>query len=380
MGVIDGSPRSATAVAAEECKLLRINVEQFQALLGRTKSFHAELLVKLVSRFRDAQKAWIGETEMPRQETSAMGPGYAMLARHRDIAEALDRGEIVPFFQPIVDLASGEWHGFEALARWRCPHKGLTLPADFLPLVERTGLIRRIDLAIAERAMTLVGSIGGDHAPYINVNFSAWHFRDKKLLPTIMGLLDRTGLAPHRLRVELTESLMLDDPVAALHIMTDLAGIGVLLALDDFGTGYSSLSVLHRMPIHILKIDRALVNGVLTQDRQRNVLRNVVTLAHDLGMEIIPEGIEDIDTAAAVMALGCHTGQGFLFARPTPAEDAIAAWDRQVGPLIRALSSARYLPHRVKIRTDRTARPLSTWVGRDILPRPGLIGRCSRTN
>jgi EAL domain-containing protein (putative c-di-GMP-specific phosphodiesterase class I) len=326
MGVIDGFPRSATAVAADECKLLRITVEQFQALLGRSESFHAELLAKLVSRFRDAQKALIDGTGAPRQETSAMGPGYAMLARHRDIADALDRGEIVPFFQPIVDLASGKWCGFEALARWWCPPKGLTHPAEFLPLAERTGLIRRIDLAMAERSMRLVGSIGGDRAPYINVNFSAWHFRDSNLLPTIKRLLDRTGLAPQRLRLELTESLMLDDPNAALRIMTELAGIGVRLALDDFGTGYSSLSVLHRMPIHILKIDRGLVTGVLTQDRQRNILRNVVTLALDLGMEIVPEGIEDIDTAAAVMALGCHVGQGFLFARPTPAEDAIAAW------------------------------------------------------
>ncbi len=331
MGIIDGSPRTATAVAAEDGKLLRITGDQFRALLGRTEPFHAELLVKLVARFREAQRAWMDGSLLPRQESSAMGPGYAMLARHRDLVDALDRGEIVPFVQPIVELSSGRWRGFEVLARWRSPGSGLLLPDDFLPLAERTGLIRRIDLHIAEHAMRAVAAVEGASPPYVNINFSAWHFRDDRLLPNLQGLLEKTGLAAGRVHVELTETLMLDDPERALRIMSGLEDIGVKLALDDFGTGYSSLSVLHRMPIHILKIDRTLVTGVLAEGRPRRVLRNVVSLAGDLGMEIVPEGIEDAETAEILQQLGCRIGQGYLFARPMPLDQAITAWKTSAG-------------------------------------------------
>lgn len=255
-----------------------------------------------------------------------MGPGYAMLAHHRDLANALDHGEIVPFLQPIVDLASGQWRGFEALARWCLPGASPLSPSEFLPLAERTGLIRRIDLHIAEHAMRAVNAIKDASLPYININFSAWHFKDDRLLQIMRDLLERTGLAAERVRIELTETLMLDDPDRALKIMTDLESLGIRLALDDFGTGYSSLSVLHSMPIHILKIDRALVSGVLTEGRPRHVLRNVVALAGDLGMDIVIEGIEDEETAKTLRQLGCRIAQGFLFARPMPVDQAIAAW------------------------------------------------------
>lgn len=326
MGVIDGSPRTATAVAAEDCKLLRITIDQFRSLLGHGEPFHAELLVKLVSRFRDAQRAWLDGSLLPRHESSEMGPGYAMLARHRDLADALDRGEIIPYLQPIVDLSSGRWLGFEALARWQSPATGLRPPSDFLPLAERTGLIRRIDLHIAESAMRAISSIDEGSQPYININFSAWHFKDDRLLPNIQDLLQKTGLAAHRVRVELTETLMLDDPNRALRIMSGLEAIGVKLALDDFGTGYSSLSVLHRMPIHILKIDRTLVTGVLAEGRPRSVMRTIAALARDLGMEIVTEGVENAETVRVLEQLGCHVGQGFLFARPMPLEEAISTW------------------------------------------------------
>ena len=326
MGVIDGAPRNAGAQAAEDCRLVHITTEQFQGLLGRTEPFHAELLLKVVSRFRDTQRQLLAGSQIPRVETSGIGPGYAMLARHRDIDAALDRGEIEPFFQPIVDMETGRWRGFEALARWCSPELGVIPPIDFLPLAERTGLIRRIDWVIAERAIELCRQVEGDRGPYVNLNFSAWHFRYDRLVPTLTEMLERHRLPPSRVRVELTETLMLDDPDRALTIMSELAEIGVKLALDDFGTGYSSLSVLHRMPIHVLKIDRSLVTGCLVPGRRRMILRNVVLLAQDLGMDIVTEGVEDAETVAALRELGCSVGQGFLFARPMPAATAIADW------------------------------------------------------
>ncbi|HIJ63038.1 MAG TPA: EAL domain-containing protein [Rhodospirillaceae bacterium] len=325
MAVIDGSPRSASASVAEDCRLLRIDQEQFNALLGRVEPFHAELMHKLVARFRHATRVFLQGGD-PGSFTAPVGPGYAMLAEHRDIAEAIGRGEIEPYLQPIVDLATNRWRGFEALARWRCPRRGLRQPADFLPLAERTGLIRQIDWAIARQAMLVVKDLDGHPPPYLNINFSAWHFRDGQLAPTLAALLAETGMPASRVRVELTESLMLDEPEIAMREMRDIAALGAQVALDDFGTGYSSLSVLHRMPIHVLKIDRVLMDGVTRPGRPRSVMRNLVALAADLAMEIVCEGIEDAETVAALRDLGCGLGQGYLFARPMAGEQLAAVW------------------------------------------------------
>jgi EAL domain-containing protein (putative c-di-GMP-specific phosphodiesterase class I) len=249
-----------------------------------------------------------------------------MLASHGDITEALERGEIEPFFQPHMDMTTGGWIGFEALARWRNPQSGMVQPSQFLPLAERTGLIRHIDLAIADRSMAICQAIPGERRPYLNLNFSAWHFRDENLVQRIAQLLEKHGFAPERLRVELTETLMLDEPDRALRIMTALAELGIKLALDDFGTGFSSLSVLHLMPIDILKIDQSLTLGVLREGRPRTVLKHVIALARDLGMETIVEGVETQAMAEALIELGCHVGQGYHLARPLPAEEATAGW------------------------------------------------------
>ena len=328
MGLIDGSPRSASAVAQEDCRLLPIDIDTFNAMLGRTEPFQAELLTKLVMRFREAQKSLLDGTGTVRTETSEAGPGYAALARHRDISQALKQGEIEPYFQPCVDLVTGKWLGFEALARWRMPQsQEVVPPLQFLPLAERTGLIRQIDLAIADRALGFCQKVGGNSRPYIHVNFSAWHFRDDEDFVARFALLLESQYAdPRTVRVELTETMMLDDPDSASRIMSGLADLGVKLALDDFGTGFSSLSVLHRMPIDIIKIDRSLVVGALSEPRRHTVLRHVIAMARDLGIEVVAEGIESRETADALVQLGCMAGQGSYFAWPMPAAKAAEGW------------------------------------------------------
>lgn len=325
MAVIDSSPRSASASVAEECNLVRIDRDQFNALMGRVEPFQAELVHKLVARFRQATRRFL-EGGDPASYSAPAGPGYAMLSHHRDLAAALDRGEIEPFFQPIVELATNRWLGFEALARWRCPQKGLRQPGEFLPLAERTGLIRQIDWSIARQALLRVKDLGGKSPPYVNLNFSAWHFRDDRLVPTLAALLEETGMPAARVRVELTETLMLDEPENAMRVMNDIAALGARVVLDDFGTGYSSLSVLHRMPIHALKLDYVMVAGVSTPGRQRKIIRNLVALAADLAMDIVCEGVEDAETVAALREVGCAVGQGYLFARPMPGDQLVAIW------------------------------------------------------
>jgi EAL domain-containing protein (putative c-di-GMP-specific phosphodiesterase class I) len=331
MGIIDGARRTATAMVLEDCRLLCISAEQFLALLDQSEPFHTELLKKLVIRFREAQNAWMDGNQLPRLESAEMGPGYAMLARHRDIAQAIERGEIVPYLQPVVDLTTGRWQGFEALARWHDPVEGLRLPQDFMPLAECTGLVQRIDLSIAQQAMDALKNLPGAPPPFLNLNFSAWHFREKRLLTAVTTLLERTGFSAGRLCIELTETQMLDNADQARQLMADLQTQGIRIALDDFGTGYSSLSVLHQMPFQILKIDRGLVAGVLVDGRPRHVLKNLVALAADLAMDVVTEGVEDDASARALAGLGCRMGQGYLYGRPMPLDAAMAAWISRQG-------------------------------------------------
>jgi EAL domain-containing protein (putative c-di-GMP-specific phosphodiesterase class I) len=327
MGVIDGAPRTASATVAENCRLIRVSAGQFHEALARSEPFHAELLRKLVQRFRASQKALIEGRRAPRLESSNVGAGYAELAQQRDISEALVRGEIEPFLQPIVDLETGRLRGFEALARWRCAKRGVVPPFDFLPLAERTGLIRLIDLAVAERALAIVaGMDASEGGPFISLNFSAWHFRDDGLVAGLKAMLLASKVAPQRVRVELTETVMIEDPDMAERNMTALSELGVHLALDDFGAGYSSMSVLARMPIDVLKIDRSLVQDILRPGRPRSVFRAIMGLAEDIGMQVVAEGIEDEATRQALLDLGCRHGQGYLFGRPLPADEAVKAW------------------------------------------------------
>lgn len=326
MGLIDGAPRSATAVAKQDCRLLRFDLEQFNALLGSNDPFHSELLGKLVARFRAAQRDFLAGTPELRSETSDLGPGYAMLARYKEVSDALDQGAIIPNFQPVIEMTTGRWLGFEAMARWRQADGSLRSPAEFVPLAERTGLIRQIDLTISRMAMEFCQSIPGDRRPMLHLNFSAWHFRDERLVAQLTDLLNTHQIDPDTIRIELTESLMLDDPDGALRVMTKLSSLGVKLALDDFGTGFSSLSVLHQMPIDVLKIDRSLILGVLQRDRSLIVLKHVLALASDLGMEIVMEGVEDAATARALVELGCEVAQGYHFAYPLAPEEAARVW------------------------------------------------------
>ena len=332
MGVIDGAPRTASATAAENCRLIQVSASQFHDALARSEPFHAELLRKLVQRFRASQAALIEGRRTPRLESSGVGAGYAELAQQRDISEALVKGEIEPFLQPIVDLDSGRLRGFEALARWRCARRGVVPPFEFLPLAERTGLIRLIDLAVAERALGIIAGMsdGNGGGPFVSLNFSAWHFRDDGLVAGLKTMLLASKVPPERVRVELTETVMIEDPDMAERNMTALSALGVHMALDDFGAGYSSMSVLARMPIDVLKIDRSLVQDILRPGRPRSVFRAIMGLAEDIGMQVVAEGIEDEATRQALLDLGCRHGQGYLFGRPLPADEAIKAWAERI--------------------------------------------------
>ncbi|MCB1569600.1 MAG: bifunctional diguanylate cyclase/phosphodiesterase, partial [Xanthomonadales bacterium] len=243
-----------------------------------------------------------------------------MLDLESEMRRALTRNEFEPYLQPIVRLADGAVLGYEALLRWRHASRGLLLPADFLALAEDTGNIEQIDWQIYEQVFSAIPGLEDSQA-YVSINVSARHFRAPNLTASLLDLLRAYQVPPSRVRIEVTEGALLQDPDQAARTMLSLRDAGVLTSLDDFGTGYSSLSYLHRFPLHSLKIDRSFV-AELQSDLSGSaaaVVRAIRALAGSLGMEVIAEGIETKAQCDALMRLECSIGQGFLFALPRPA-------------------------------------------------------------
>ena len=236
-----------------------------------------------------------------------------------DLRRAIARAEFEPHFQSIVSLTDGKVLGYEALLRWRHPERGLLLPADFLSTAEDNGSIEQIDWHIFAMACAQAHDLPSD--TYVAINVSARRLRVAGFDQIALGMIGASGLSPHRVRLEITEGALLDEPEQMRHMLLRLRYAGVLVQLDDFGTGYSSLSYLHRFPIHALKIDRSFVADLSKKGGSSAVERAITALARSLDIEIIAEGVETEQQSKLLIDLGCATGQGFLFSRPLPIDE-----------------------------------------------------------
>ncbi|NQY49468.1 MAG: EAL domain-containing protein [Colwellia sp.] len=247
------------------------------------------------------------------------------LSLEADIREAIAWQEFIPYFQPIIQLDNRELKGFEALARWQSTKRGFVYPNDFIPLAEETDLIQAIDLQIIEKACQQLklwqDELGCDDL-YVSCNLFSKQFFSTSLPHDIEKVLQETGLAPHNLRVELTERALLENAEIVLTNMQALKDMGVKILLDDFGTGYSSLGYLHRFPIDILKIDRSFISNVHEHENHSAIIRTIVDLANNLQMATVGEGIENLADAELLQEKGCIYGQGYYFAKPMSPKDA----------------------------------------------------------
>ncbi|HEV7665104.1 MAG TPA: EAL domain-containing protein [Chloroflexota bacterium] len=241
------------------------------------------------------------------------------------LRRALDRGELRVYFQPVVDLATGRVNELEALARWDRPGRGIVSPDVFIPVAEETGLIVPIGLWVLEEACRWAQHWQGlslsEQPLVVSVNLSARQFQNPDLLSDIKRTLRETGLNPHRLKLEITESVVMQDAQATIETLRALKVLGIQVAIDDFGTGYSSLSYLKRLPVDTLKIDRTFVNGLGFDTQDTAIVDSVVALARTLQLSVTGEGVETQAQARHLRQLGCERGQGFLFARPLPPKD-----------------------------------------------------------
>jgi len=236
-----------------------------------------------------------------------------------DLRQAVEQKEFSVFYQPIVCLQTGRLSGFEALVRWNHPRRGLVSPGDFIPVAEETGLIVPIGDWVLNEACKHIRECQLNSPSHrslsLSVNLSARQVAQPDLLEQIKQALATSKLNPHCLKLEITESVVMENAEAAALMFKQLRSLGVQLSIDDFGTGYSSLSYLHRFPLNYLKIDRSFVMR-LTTDNDNAIVRTISTLARNLGMEVIAEGIETEEQYQQLKMLGCEYGQGYLFSRP----------------------------------------------------------------
>ena len=240
-----------------------------------------------------------------------------------DLRRALARGEFMPYYQPITRLHDGATMGFEALVRWQHPQRGVLDPGQFLAVAEDNGSAEAMDWMMFERVAAEAAQLLGENG-FVSINLSARHFRNAGLTARLLALLARHDLAPERLRIEVTERVLLDNPEEFKRTLAELREQGIAVSLDDFGTGYSSLSYLHQYPLQTLKIDRSFVIA-LDDGEQGNgyaVIRTIQALASALGMSVIAEGVEDDAQRELLLKLGCTYGQGYLYGWPQP----LAAW------------------------------------------------------
>jgi c-di-GMP-specific phosphodiesterase len=252
--------------------------------------------------------------------------GLSRLALEGDLRGAVGRGEIGPFFQPIVRLSSGELSGFEALCRWRHPRRGLLPPDEFLPLAEEMGLMEEIGERMIRASARQLSEWQAKHPPAwqltCSVNLSTGEIHREGLVEDVAGLIAKYRLRTGALKLEITESDIMRDPEGAAVVLKALRGAGAGLALDDFGTGFSSLSYLTRLPFDTLKIDRYFVRTMGANPGSAKIVQSVVKLGQDLNLEVVAEGVENALMAGRLLELGCDYGQGFGYAPPLSPQEA----------------------------------------------------------
>jgi EAL domain-containing protein (putative c-di-GMP-specific phosphodiesterase class I) len=261
----------------------------------------------------------------------------ARLWMETELKHAVERGELRLAYQPLVELATGRVYGVEALVRWQHGQRGVIMPGDFIPVAEETGSIHAIGRWVLREACQQLRRWQQQFPmsePWtVSVNLSGVQCHHSDLVPQVERILRETGLTPHCLQLEVTESVLLGDADTAIALFRDLQALGVQLTLDDFGTGYSSLSYLHHFPVSTLKIDRSFIS-TLDNEEHGGLVGTITTLARNMRMDVVAEGVETAAQRDRLAALGCKHAQGYFFARPLDAatiERLLADEERVVG-------------------------------------------------
>jgi len=371
MAIIDNCPRTATARAIERTKVtaipldyveqkienadptvrlfLLLIMERYRDLLSRLshvfegispyeldpsrESEESTLELKNVMvQYLDMQKRINTAVSKPSSKSDKISIGESTLQdtkmlviEEKRLKSALMKEEFRLHYQPIIELATKKIVGCEALVRWQHPSGKLFPPSRFIAQAENTGLIINLGYWIAEQACRFQARLGNEFKQplFVSINLSGKQFEDQLLIPTLASIMDKAGATRELIKFEITESLLVANPELASKSLHELKETGAKLAIDDFGTGYSSFSYLHRFPFDTLKVDRAFVSAMLRNKKSNEIIKTLVNLSHDLGMDVVAEGIETDREADLLEQYNAEYGQGFYFSRAVTEEELI---------------------------------------------------------
>ena len=331
LAALDGTPRSATATATTDTTLTLIVNDQLRSRVESAEPVLRLLMQVVLKRFRREQNLFRrGDTgpapdpilsSAPRTSKSAVDK----ITLESDLREALIRNELAVHYQPILDLSNSTITGFEALLRWQHTKLGTIAPQRFIGIAEETALIVPIGQWVLEKACRdlLCFEKYAANDLTVCVNVSGRQFAEPAFLPAIADIVNRTGINPAQLELEITEGVLMDHRSARLRWIEQCKRLGIRVAIDDFGTGFSSLSYLASFDIDTLKIDRSFVAAMENDPRSLKIVRAISQLAHSLGLDVIAEGIENSAQYQLLAGMGVESGQGFLFSRAQPFDDAV---------------------------------------------------------
>ncbi|MFA5952415.1 MAG: EAL domain-containing protein [Hyphomicrobium sp.] len=320
------------------------------ALQGLTVEIGASVGMAVFPGDATAEDDLIGKADIALYKAKSSGRGTVQwfnasmdtdikmrLELEAELGSAIKNREIVPYYQPIVDLASGRIASFEVLSRWHHPARGTIQPSEFIPLAEKCGLIDELMLSVLQRACLDVRALPPELT--IAINIAPGQIQDARLAHRILAVLSRTHFAPVRLEVEITESALISDIEAAKSVIDSLKSLGIKVALDDFGTGYSSLSYLSDLPFDKIKIDRSFIKTVHDRRESVKIVSAIVGLGRSLGALTVAEGIETARDEEVIRALSCSLAQGYYYSKPVPATDLPSLVRRFDGPVRRAVAA-----------------------------------------
>jgi len=335
MSMIDDAPRSATVTAMVDTEVIVIERSRMIKPLSSIDPMMNLLLRVVLTRFRNSQNQMSGLRDKSGDDALSLDEirslAFDRINAERTLREALEADEFEMHYQPIVDLDGGYIAGFEALIRWRKKDGGFVSPVEFIPLAEETGLIIELGRWILKTGLrdqielaSLSRSLTPDRpAPFMSINVSGVQLSDMAETRVLTEMVAGSGAVPGDIKLEITESLMVENADQAAMALAKLRESGVSIAIDDFGTGYSSLSYLHQFPLDTLKIDRAFVINMDKSENARRIVLSIIQLALALDLNIVAEGIEEKDQMDKLRILGCQYGQGYYMSRPQPLKDVI---------------------------------------------------------
>ena len=337
VALIDRQPRTASVRTLKKTVLIPISRDLLQQLLERSDPILRHLLLVILDRFRKNQSDPLANSNVEISElehshrNAIKGEATQRLTMVHSMTRALARdNEFCLHYQPICDLNSGEVAGYEALVRWQHPSEGLMQPMDFLWLAEQAGLMRQLGTWTLNRASsdwTVLRECTTTEHPFICVNLSASQLLSETLVEDIKSIANRHSINATELKLELTESMMVEQPELALRILSRLIELGCSLSLDDYGTGYSGLNHLQIYPIGTLKIDRSFIAPLLESAQSREIVQSSITLAHSLNMKVVAEGVETEPVRERLLQMGCDYGQGWLLGYPRPLHEHLASFE-----------------------------------------------------